>query len=518
MAQISSLFVTRLYRARLSEFGPKIDPNELEMSCLTIANDDEAGQTWCEENGYPGYTSYASLTDLPWRFPIFADLVLALDKHVAAFSEDLEFDLDDRRLVLEDLWINVLPEGGMHASHIHPHSAISGTTYVSMPDGTSALKLEDPRSGRMMAAPARRKAAREELRTFVYVAPKVGDVLLWESWLRHEVPMNLGPKTTGSASVSTTVGDDYGTAFAQADMNRPALPTSFLGAVLIILLAIFLYDVMGAIVKHLSGRYSTQQLTVFRNLFGLVPSLTILLTAKSWAEAGRPIIIRQWPLAVLRGALGVMAQMCFYLSLIYMDLATATTLVFAGPLFITALSVPILRHRIGAMRWAAVLVGFSGVLWVLNPGTNAISWYAALPVCAALGYASTAVTSKLFDGSVPSALINLYYTVTALIASTLLVLATGGFDSIAQATDWVWLIGMGLAGGMAAFCMTTANRLADPSSLSPFQYFGIPSSFVLGWLFFSETPFDALIPGVFLIVGGGLMIIWRERAQPRMVG
>jgi uncharacterized protein (TIGR02466 family) len=200
MPNISSLFVTRLYRARLSEFAPEIDPQELDNSCIVIAEDDEAGQEWCEENGYPGYTSYASLTDLPWRFPIFADLVKVLDQHVATFAEDLEFDLDGRKLVLEDLWINILPEGGMHASHLHPHSVISGTTYVAMPDGASALKLEDPRSGRMMAAPARLKDAREELKTFIYVKPDVGDVLLWESWLRHEVPMNMAEEERISVS------------------------------------------------------------------------------------------------------------------------------------------------------------------------------------------------------------------------------------------------------------------------------------------------------------------------------
>ncbi|CUH78872.1 2OG-Fe(II) oxygenase family protein [Tropicibacter naphthalenivorans] len=191
MATIRSLFATRLYRARLSEFGPDIDASELEGSCYSIAEDDEAGQEWCEKEGYPGYTSYASLTDLPWRFPIFGDLVKSLDQHVAAFAEDLEFELADKKLVLEDLWINILPEGGNHGLHIHPHSVISGTTYVAMPDGASALKLEDPRLGFMMAAPTRRKACREELKAFVYEAPAVGDVLLWESWLRHEVPMNM---------------------------------------------------------------------------------------------------------------------------------------------------------------------------------------------------------------------------------------------------------------------------------------------------------------------------------------
>ena len=190
MSTISSLFVTRLYQAPLSEHAPGIDPAEMEASCFAIATDDEAGQQWCEDNAYPGYTSYASLSDLPWRFPIFADLVASLDAHVAAFADDLAFDLDDRPLVLEDLWINILPEGGFHAAHIHPHSVISGTTYVSMPEGASALKLEDPRHAMMMAAPPRRTDAPEEMRNFIYVKPVVGDVLLWESWLRHEVVMN----------------------------------------------------------------------------------------------------------------------------------------------------------------------------------------------------------------------------------------------------------------------------------------------------------------------------------------
>jgi uncharacterized protein (TIGR02466 family) len=170
------------------------------MSCNAIAEDDEAGQEWCETNGYPGYTSYASLDDLPWRFPIFKALEAALDKHVAAFCDDLAFDLGGKKLKLNALWINILPEGGTHASHIHPHSVISGTTYVQMPEGTSSLKLEDPRLPMMMMSPLRRKDAPEELRQFVYVAPIVGDVLMWESWLRHEVPMNMSEEERISVS------------------------------------------------------------------------------------------------------------------------------------------------------------------------------------------------------------------------------------------------------------------------------------------------------------------------------
>ncbi len=200
MSRITSLFATRLYSAPLSAFDPKVEPAELEQNCYAIAEDDEAGHDWCEEQGYPGYTSYASLNDLPWRFPIFKDVVAALDQHVAAFAQDLAFDLGDKKLVLDSIWINILPEGGIHTGHIHPHSVISGTTYVAMPEGTSALKLEDPRLPMMMASPGRTEDAPEDLKTFHYAKPNVGDVLLWESWLRHEVPMNMAEDERVSVS------------------------------------------------------------------------------------------------------------------------------------------------------------------------------------------------------------------------------------------------------------------------------------------------------------------------------
>lgn len=206
MSQISSLFVTRLYRAKLSEFGNKLDTAEIEAAALSIADDDEAGQEWCDENGYAGYTSYASLTDLPWRSPIFKELVEVLDKHVDNFVKELAFDLDDKKIKLEDIWINILPPGGIHTSHIHPHSVISGTTYIAMPEGTSAIMYEDPRLSMMMAAPARKSDAPDELRSFVYAKPEVGEVLLWESWLRHEVPMNMADEERISVSFNYSWG------------------------------------------------------------------------------------------------------------------------------------------------------------------------------------------------------------------------------------------------------------------------------------------------------------------------
>ncbi len=201
MSSVTNLFVTSLYRAKLNDLAKKkVNYEELRDTCIAIAEDDEAGQEWCEREGYPGYTSYASLDDLPWRAPIFADLEKALDKHVAAFCEALGFDLQGKKLKCNAFWINILPEGGTHSSHIHPHSVISGTTYVSMPEGTSALKLEDPRLAMMMMSPLRKKDAPQELQPFVYIKPEVGEVLMWESWLRHEVPMNMSEEERISVS------------------------------------------------------------------------------------------------------------------------------------------------------------------------------------------------------------------------------------------------------------------------------------------------------------------------------
>ena len=194
--EIKPLFVTKLYRSALAG----VDNAALLKSCLIIANDDEAGRGWSREHGYKGYTSYASLDDLPQRDPEFSALVKVLDKHAAAFARELHFDLGRRKLKLDSIWINVLEPHGVHTSHIHPHSVLSGTYYVEVPNNASALKLEDPRHPLMMTAPERRDDAPESERTFVYVTPKAGEVLMWESFIRHEVPMNLARKPRVSVS------------------------------------------------------------------------------------------------------------------------------------------------------------------------------------------------------------------------------------------------------------------------------------------------------------------------------
>ncbi len=165
-----------------------------------LADEDMAGQAWCRTNAYGGYTSYASLDDLPQRASVFGELKTKLDRHAKAFAADLQMDLRGGRLKLDSLWVNILRPGAAHSSHIHPHSVLSGTVYVATPKGASALKLEDPRLPLMMAAPPRLADAEESARTFVYLQPEPGSLILWESWLRHEVPANAAKRERISIS------------------------------------------------------------------------------------------------------------------------------------------------------------------------------------------------------------------------------------------------------------------------------------------------------------------------------
>ena len=182
------LFVTQLYEAQL---GEERLLNELANSIRSLAEDDGAGLRWSRDHHYPGYTSYASLNDLPRRDPAIGDLAKQLTKHASAFSQDCAFELT-RKPKLDSLWVNLLRGSGHHSGHIHPHSIISGTLYVEVPRGSGTIRFEDPRLPLMMASPPRRKDAPEPLQPFVAVQPRAGLILLWESWLRHEVLPGAG--------------------------------------------------------------------------------------------------------------------------------------------------------------------------------------------------------------------------------------------------------------------------------------------------------------------------------------
>ena len=185
---VRSLFATPVYEGALGD-ARLLD--ELEQSCLMFAQEDRAGRAWSKQHNYRGYTSYASLNDLPRRDPDFAELAKVLTRHAVTFAEECAFDLP-RKPRLDSLWVNLMKGAGHHSAHIHPHSIISGTLYVEVPEGAGAIRFEDPRLALMMAAPTRLTDAPEEMQSFVTLRPYPGRLLLWESWLRHEVLAGRG--------------------------------------------------------------------------------------------------------------------------------------------------------------------------------------------------------------------------------------------------------------------------------------------------------------------------------------
>ncbi len=286
-------------------------------------------------------------------------------------------------------------------------------------------------------------------------------------------------------------------------------------AIILSLLALVLFDAMGLIIKLLSTEFSAAELSTWRNLFGLLPAFLVLYASKTWRENGKKIILKQWKLALLRGVIASLAQLCFYWSLGLMAFATASTITYSGALFATAFAIPILGERVGIVRWMAVIIGFIGVVFILQPGSDAFTHYSILPLAAAAFYALLTITAKLFDSQVSSALVNVYASLSSTVCAAILTLFLGGFSTISSLDEIFWIIMMGAFGGSAVLLYVVSYRMTEQSNLAPFSYFGIPIAFFFGWAFFDETPWDAIFPGGILIIGGGLLIFWRERSFKR---
>ena len=201
--------IRSLFPTRIGEMKPL--PAELvadlETAIWMLEEGDTAGHAWCEREGYNGYTSYASLNDLPARATPFSHLKAKLDEWAQKFAAELGWDLREHALSLDAMWVNILGEGGSHSGHIHPGSVISGTTYITIPEGAGALKFEDPRLTQMMAAPPLIDHPDESQRRFVYATPHTGLTLMWESWLRHEVMENVSDSPRLSISFNYGLTD-----------------------------------------------------------------------------------------------------------------------------------------------------------------------------------------------------------------------------------------------------------------------------------------------------------------------
>ena len=192
---IASLFATQIYQGK-AKLSPAVK-KEILKTALRMKEVDDAGVKWCKKNYVNGYTSYGSLSQLHLQFSVFEELKRALDQDVKNYIKTLGLKFESGRLELSSLWVNVMPKNCYHAFHFHPLSVVSGTYYAQTSPNASPIRFEDPRAGLFMASPARK--IQHDLK------PKTGEVILFESWLRHEVP----PHSSAEDRVSVSFNYDW---------------------------------------------------------------------------------------------------------------------------------------------------------------------------------------------------------------------------------------------------------------------------------------------------------------------
>ncbi len=195
-----SLFSTFVYTAELQRNGSRELNRQLLKEGRQLRADDRSGRRWSARNYPGGYTSYGSSHRLQRISPTFEALERKLSRHVRAFANTVEWDLTGRALAMTDCWVNIMSRQTVHGWHLHPLSTLSGTYFVRAPAGCAGLKFEDPRLDRFMAAPPRAANARQDNRPWVTIPAVAGQLVLFESWLRHEVPPN--PSATERVSIS----------------------------------------------------------------------------------------------------------------------------------------------------------------------------------------------------------------------------------------------------------------------------------------------------------------------------
>ena len=305
----------------------------------------------------------------------------------------------------------------------------------------------------------------------------------------------------------TTQADDKASSGAPAARFAAGRDNPVRGMLLMIG-AVFLFTSMDALVKVASETYPTGQIVFFRNFVAFLP-LAIFV-----ARAGGISVLRTRRLGghLIRAGVGLSAMVCFFLSYKLLPLGEAVALGMAGPLFITALSVPFLGEKVGIRRWSAVVVGFLGVLVMTRPGSGIFDPAALIPLAAAFFLGLAMVMVRSLSRSEHSASIVFYFTITATIASAL-------------SLPWQWvtpdwsglgiLVTIGLIGGCAQFTMTQAFRLAPAALIAPFEYLALVFAMGYGFLIWAEIPDLWLIVGAVIVMASGIYILHREAVRAR---
>ena len=281
-------------------------------------------------------------------------------------------------------------------------------------------------------------------------------------------------------------------------------------AVILSLSGLFLLDCMGIAIKYLREDYPAAQLSVFRNLFGMLPCFIALYFSQDWHNQGRKVAIKQWKLGLFRGVFVSVAQLCLYTSYLYIPFALVATMEYTGPMMVTLLAIPLLGEKFGWYKSLAVISGFIGILFIMEPWSEDFNIIILLPILAALGYSLARVTALNFTMDTPTPLINIYGQIGTMVCSLLLVLIFNMWENFKNIYDIFILLLMGIAGGTGTLLLIYGSRRAELSKIMPFDYIEIFFALILGWIFFREWPVDKLFPGTLFIIIGGIIIYLRQ--------
>jgi len=263
-----------------------------------------------------------------------------------------------------------------------------------------------------------------------------------------------------------------------------------------------------AIAKLLTDRYAPIQIVFLRNLIA-VPIIAAVILA---AFGSGHLRTQHLGLHALRGAVMMTGAWLYFTALIYLPLAEATALVFSAPIFITALSVPLLGEQVGWRRWGAVLLGFVGVLVIVRPGSAAFQLAALLPVGTAMCYALFMMSARWIDRSERLWTMMLFAMLFPMIYAA--PFAVMNWTPV-QAGDILLFVGLAICGSLGLALIGQAFRMAPAAIVAPFDYTALIWATGLGWLIWGDVPMLWTILGAAIIVGSGIIIILREARQAR---
>ena len=286
-------------------------------------------------------------------------------------------------------------------------------------------------------------------------------------------------------------------------------------AIITMLLAILCVDMYMVVIKFLGDEYTVIQLAIFRNIAGVIPLFILILFTKEYLSVFKNLNNKFLVLSFFRGIGFLSMNIFIFISVINLEFATAMVLTFSSPFFIVILSIIFLKDKVGIYRWSAIFIGFFGVVLIMQPTSDIFNFYSIFPILTAVAWAFTVIILKFIPEGHSTAKIQLYTLIFNVIGGVILFLITTGHTDIKNTQDFLLMTLTGILGGTAAILFIYSYRLISASKMASFEYFGIPSSFVLGWLFFNEAPWEQLFPGVFVIVFAGMIIIWRDKVKQK---